>query len=70
MLQLYVYTFFFSPEDMSHAVCMRNILQAVDHDDLRKLLEKSKDEAESVSASVDEEVQGTVDGIRAVIIKL
>ena len=44
--------------DSIHAQCMRNILTAINYDDLVKLLEKSRDDALSHSANVDEDATG------------
>ena len=44
--------------DILYGECMRNILAAVDYNDLVKLLEKSQDEALSCTAGVDEDASG------------
>ena len=44
--------------DLLYGECMRNILAAIDHNDLVKLLEKSQDEALSCTAGVDEDASG------------
>ena len=44
--------------DYLHAECMRNILAAISYDTLVTLLEKSRDEAQSFTAGVDEDANG------------